>query len=79
MQIIISVADPDSDPIPDPTPFFSYFKDAKENNFFLLYIFSNLQSLLLKFLCQNFILEALLSPLNIFMRRGKDPGPDPFL
>jgi hypothetical protein len=43
---------------PDPTPFFSDFKDAKQNSyFFLITIWSILK---IKILCKNFILQAFL-------------------
>ncbi len=60
---------PDPDPILDPTPFFSDFKDAKKNIFFLHTFSYNLSagslSSVLKFnfwqniLCYNLILQAL--------------------
>jgi hypothetical protein len=59
---------PDPDPASDPTPFFSDFKDAKKN-------FSNnlpagtLSSVFKK----NFSCKHYFSPLNTFMRKGKDP------
>jgi hypothetical protein len=74
---------PDPDPTPDPTPFFSDFKDAKKINFFPhINLPAGTLSLVLKL---NFLLifcvkilfwKYCFSPLNNFMRKGKDPDPD---
>jgi hypothetical protein len=73
---------------PDPTPFFSDFKDAKK---YFISIFSyNLPAGILssviakilfvaKILCLNPILQTLLQTAQPFMRKGKDPDPDPHL
>jgi hypothetical protein len=81
--------DPDSnpDPTPDPTPFFIDFKDAKKV-FFVSYCFliigpqaHHLQSkkfnFLLKFCVKILFCRHYFSPLNTFMRKGKDPDPEP--
>jgi hypothetical protein len=81
--------DPDSAldqaPDPDPNPFFSDFKDAK--NVFFSYFFlitypqaHYLQSLkfifLLKFCVKILFCKHYFSLLNTFMRKGKDPDPE---
>ncbi len=79
------------DPAPDPTPFFSDLEDAKKIIFFLIFFLITypqahyLESYKLVF-CQNFCVKILFckhyfSPLNTFMRKGKDldPDPDPYL
>ncbi len=57
----------DPDLTPDPTPFFNDFKDVKKYYFCVKFLF-----------CKHFF-----SPLNTFMRNGKDtdpePDPDPYL
>jgi hypothetical protein len=62
--------DPDPDPFPDLTPFFIDFKYAK------------------KYFCcpqthhltvTKFYLQAIFQTLNTFMRKGKEPDPDPYL
>jgi hypothetical protein len=79
--------DPDPDPTPDLTPFFIEFHDAKKN-IFVSYFFlitcpqaHHLQSKKFNF-CLKFCVTILFgrhcfSPLNTFMRKGKDPEPDP--
>ncbi len=75
--------DPDPDPNPDPTPFFLDFKNTKKN--FLSYFFltcpqaHHLQSKKFNFL-QKFCVKILFcshysSPLNTYLRKGKDPDP----
>ncbi len=76
--------DPDPDPTPDPTLFFidlEKVKDAKK------YLFSPCPQahylqykkfiVLLKFRVKILFCWHHLSPLNTFMRKGKDPEPDP--
>jgi len=73
----------DPDPTPDPTPFFIDLKDAKKYLFFFIFFSYNLPTgtssqpkkinFLLKF-CRHY-----LSTLNTFMRKGKDPEPNPYL
>ncbi len=84
-----SVGDPwhfgaDPDPTPDPTPFFIDFKDAKRKSYFFLITCPQAHHLQSKKF--NFLLTCSLkmlfcrhyfSPLNTFMRKGKDPEPDP--
>jgi hypothetical protein len=77
------------DPTLDPTPFFSDFKDAKKKYFFHIFFLITysqahyLQSwkfnLLLKFCVKILFCKQSIIPLNIFMRKGKDPDPDPYL
>ncbi len=79
--------DPDPAPVftPDSTPFFSDFKAAKIN-FFSSYSFYNLLTgtlssvlkklnLLLKFCVKIIFCKHYFSPLNTFMRKGKEPDP----
>jgi hypothetical protein len=68
---------------PDPTPFFSDFKDVKKN---VLYIFSyNLPagtlSSVLKFCVKILFCKHYFSSFITFMRNEKDPetDPDPYL
>jgi hypothetical protein len=78
--------DPDPDPTPDPTHFFIDFKDAKKNIFFtffshkLAHRYKHLQSkklnFWLKFGVKMLFCRHYFSPLNTFMRNGKDPDPD---
>ncbi len=74
----------------DPTPFFIEFEDAKKNIFFQIHFFlltcaqvHRLQSkkfnFLLKFCVQMLFCRHYFSPLNTFMRKGKEPDPDPHL
>jgi hypothetical protein len=74
---------PYPDPTTDPTPFFSDFKDAKII-FFIFFSYdlpAGTLSLVLKFIfLQKFCVKILIgkhyfSPLNTFMRKGKDPDP----
>ncbi len=79
----------DPDPTSDPTPFFIDFKDAKKYFFPYFFLFltcpqaHHLQSkkfnFLLKFCVKILFCRHCFSPLNIFMRKGKDPDPDPYL
>ncbi len=60
---------------PDPTPFFSDFKDAKKKfHIFFLQLTRSLKNLIF---CQNFC-KHYFSPLNSLMRKGKDPDLDPY-
>jgi hypothetical protein len=69
------------DPDPDPTPFFSDFKDAKKKYFFpyfFLLTYSqaySFQSYKFNFLLKFYFDKHYFSPLNTFMRKGKDPDP----
>ncbi len=73
--------DPDPGPTPDPTPFFSDFKYAKKNFFLLTYLHAPYLHyipkiiLLLNFCVKISFCKHYFSPLNIFMRKGKDPDP----
>ncbi len=79
----------DPDPTPDPTPFFSEFKDAKRYMFFIVFSYnlptgtlsSDLKILKIDFfakiLCKILIFKHYFSLLNTLMRKGKDPNPDP--
>jgi hypothetical protein len=74
------------DPVPDPTPFFSNFVDAKKKKNFIFFSY-NLPAgtissvlnilLLLKFCVQILFCKHYFSPLNTFTRKGKDPDPKP--
>jgi hypothetical protein len=77
---------PDPDPILDHTPFFSNFNDA--NIFFVFFSYnlpagalSSVFNFLLKFCVKILFCKHYFSPLNTFMRKGKDPDmdPDPYL
>ncbi len=71
---------------PDPrirtsvTPFFSDFKDA---SYFFLITYPQAHYLqfkiLLKFCVKSLVFKHYFNPLNTFMRKGKDPKPDPYL
>jgi hypothetical protein len=69
------------DPDPDPTPLFIDFKNAKKN--FLLITCPRTSSESLKKF--NFLLNFCAKILfcghyfNTFMRKGKEPEPDPYL
>jgi len=74
----------DPDPTPDPTPFFSDFKDVKKNcsHIFSYNLPAGTISSVLKFkflltFCVKIFLATI--PLNTFMRNGKDLEPDPYL
>jgi hypothetical protein len=61
------------DPDPDPTPFFIDFKDAIKYVFILDHKHIIFAKICIKILfCRHFF-----SPLNTFMRKEKDPDPDP--
>jgi hypothetical protein len=71
----------DLDPTPDPTPFVMDFKDAKKkfHIFFLklahrhiIFSLKN-KNVLLKFCVKRIFCRHYISPLNTFMRKGKDP------
>ncbi len=71
---------------PDPTPFFTDFKDAKTIFFSYYFLITcpqvhHLQSkkfnFLLKFCLKMLFCRHCFSSLNTFMRKGKDPKPDP--
>jgi hypothetical protein len=77
--------DPDSDPTLDPTPFFLNFKDAKKISLFIFFHITCPQAhhfqskkfnFWLKFFVKSYFRHC-VSPLNTFMRKGKDPEPDP--
>jgi hypothetical protein len=73
------------DPTPDPTSFFSDFKDAKKIIFFHIFflttylwhiIFSLKKfNFLHKFSVKILFCKHYFSPLNTFVRIGKDPDP----
>ncbi len=72
----------DPDPTPDPTPFFSDFKVAPKNcspYFFLINYpqahYLSLHKIFLKFCVKILFCKHYFSPLNIFLRKGKDPDP----
>jgi hypothetical protein len=76
----------DLDSAPDPTPFFSEFKDTRKyffSPYFFLqltrrHIIFSLKNLffLLKFCVEIIFCKHYRSPLNTFMRKGKDPDGD---
>jgi hypothetical protein len=75
----------DPDPTPDPTPFFTDFKDAK---FFFPYFFCNLPAGTLSlFSLKNLIFAEIFvlkfyfaSIISVpFMRKGKDAEPDQYI
>ncbi len=68
----------DPDPAPVSTPFFIDLKDAKK---FIFFTSSSVKKLifLLKFCVKLLFFRHYSSPLNTFMRKGKDPDPDPYL
>jgi hypothetical protein len=76
---------PDLDPTPDPTPFFSDFKGWKKIifSYFLIQLTPQAHYLQTKFnFFPTFFVKILFckhyfSPLNIFMRKGKDTDPEP--
>ncbi len=71
----------DADPTPDPTPFFSDFKNAKKNFIFFSYnlpegTFSLKNLIFLLHFCVKILLcKHYFSLHNTFMRKGKDPDP----
>jgi hypothetical protein len=78
----------DPDPVPDPNAFFIDFKDAKKLifSYFVLitcpqahHVQSKKFNGLLKFCVKMLFCRHYFSPLNTFMRKGKDPDPDPYL
>jgi hypothetical protein len=79
----------DPDPTPDPTPFFIDFEDAKKKfPYFFLITYSQAHRLqskefnfLLKFLVKMLpvFCRHYFNPLNTFMRKGKDPDPEPYI
>ncbi len=78
---------PYPDPTPDPTPFFIDFKDAKKDFFSCFFLITcpqahHLQSqkfnFLLKFCVKILFCRHYFSPLNTFMRKGKEPDPEPY-
>ncbi len=80
--------DRDPAPDPDPTPFFTVFKDAKKifvSQFFLItcpqahHLRSKKLIFLLKFCVKMLFCRHYFSLLNTFMRKGKDPDPDPYI
>ncbi len=72
----------EQNPAPDLTPFFCEFKDAKKNYFFIAFSFNNPKNIIFSLFLLNFVLEFYFvakhyfSPLNTFVRKGKDPDPD---
>ncbi len=79
----LSLTNPD--PTPDLTPFFSDFKEKHFSSYFFSY---NLPAGTLSsvycfkdIVCQILFCKRYFSPLNTFMRKGKnpDPEPDPYL
>jgi hypothetical protein len=84
----LGLMDQDPDSTPDLTPFFIDFKDAKKIFFLFFFIITcpeahHLQSKKFNFLLKLFVkilfCRHYFSPLTIFMRKGKDPDPDPYL
>jgi hypothetical protein len=74
--------DPVPDPTPDQTPFFIEFKDAKKQIFLITcsqvhHLQSKKIYFLLKFCVKMIFCRDYLSSLNTFMRKGKNPQPDP--
>jgi hypothetical protein len=76
----------DLSPTRDPTPFFSYFKDAKKNvhTFLITYPEAHyLQSLIYclkdKFIFKILFCKHYFNSLNTFLRKEEDPDPDPCL
>jgi hypothetical protein len=69
------------DPDPNPTPFFGDFKDAKKVILFSSKLPAGTLTLVLKIIFCGKILffKHYFSPLNTFMRKGKDPELDPNL
>ncbi len=65
------LTDLDPDTTLDPTSFYSDFKDAKKNIFFIFFLITYPQAhnLKIKFLAKMHYYR----PLNTFMRKGKDP------
>jgi hypothetical protein len=68
----------DPDPTPDPTPFFSDLKDGKKSFFFICFSYKLTRRHII-FSLKNFACKHYFSPLNNFMRKEKDPDPDPYL
>jgi hypothetical protein len=64
--------DPAPAQTPHPTPFFSDVRDAKKIILFFRHIIFSLFVL-------KFYFVSNLSVRNIFMKKGKDPDPDPYL
>jgi hypothetical protein len=75
---------------PDPTPFFSDFKDAKKLSYFIFFLITYQQAhysqskkliFLLKYGVKILFCKVYFSQLNTLMREGKDlePDPDPYL
>ncbi len=79
----------DPDPTPDPTPVFIDFKNATKNIcFHIFFLIACPQAHHLQYKKFNFLLKLCVkilfsrhyfSPLNTYMRKGKDPEPDPYL
>jgi hypothetical protein len=77
------------DPDPDPTPYMiPFFRDFRMQKIYFFIFFSHnfptgtLSSVLKFFFLLKFCVKILFckhyfSPLNTFMRKGKDPEPDP--
>ncbi len=74
----------DPDQTPDPTPFFATLRMQKKIFFLITYPLAHYLHSLIYCLKDNFCVKILFckhyfSPLNTFMRKGKDPHPDPYL
>ncbi len=78
------------DPDLSPTPFSQWLQGCKTKSFFLKFFSYNLPTgtlssvlkfffLLLKFCVKILFCKHYFSPLNTFMRKGKDPDPDSYL
>ena len=74
----------DPDPTQDPTPFFSQIFVLNLNCRHIVFSLKNFSILKINFFAKIFCVKILLckhffTPLNTFMRKGKDPEPDPYL
>jgi hypothetical protein len=71
----------DPDPTPDPTHFFSDFKDAKNIIFRIFFFFLNRRHIIFgfenlgRFCVKILFCKHYFSPLITFIRKGKDPDP----
>ena len=72
----------EQNPAPDLTPFFSDLKDAKKNYFFIAFSYNYPKNIIFSLFFAKFCVRILFcckhyfSPLNTFVRKGKDPDPD---
>jgi hypothetical protein len=81
--------DPAPDPTSDPTALFSDITDAKKIFIFYIFFFKltcrhiifSLENIIFlpKFCVKILFYKHYISPLNNFMRKGKDPEPDPYI